>query len=81
LVLKIVGIVEIYLLNTYKFFPTFFATYNLKFFEIVAWEHEMGGIIGNFPIPGADEDGMALGALWAGDRRSRLFRRGSPGLR
>jgi hypothetical protein len=50
LVLKIVGIVEIYLLNTYKFFPTFFATYNLKFFEIVAWEHEMGGIIGYFPL-------------------------------
>jgi hypothetical protein len=41
--------VKIYLLNTYKFFPTFFVTYNLKFFEMVAWEHEMGGIIGYFP--------------------------------
>jgi hypothetical protein len=49
LVLKIVGIVEIYVLNTYKKNSTFFVTYNLKFFEIVAWEHEMGGIIGYFP--------------------------------
>jgi hypothetical protein len=48
--LKIVYMVKIYLLNTYNFFPIFFVTYNLKFFEMVAWEHEMGGIIGYFPV-------------------------------